>query len=185
MMKKLKKKTGVTLGETLVTILILLMVSSVVAGGIPSALSAYSKAIDAANAQVALSTTLNALRREFSSAWDVRMGSTNTELRYFKADTGALTKLSMVDGVIKVQDYVSYDGEGNELMTPYNLVSEKAAAGNLRVSYDLAAVNDGVVTFSGVKVVKATDNATVAELDSLSVRLITGELVIPDLPTGG
>ena len=70
-MRKLKNKSGVSLAEMLITILILLMVSSVVAGGVPVAVRAYQNAVDAANAYSLLSTTVNALRSEFSTAWGV------------------------------------------------------------------------------------------------------------------
>ena len=64
MYQKLNSQDAFTLAETLITVLILLMVSAVVAGGIPAAANAYRKAVDAANAHVLLSTTVNALRSE-------------------------------------------------------------------------------------------------------------------------
>ena len=71
MLRKLNQKAGFTLAETLVTILILLMVSSIVAGGIPAATNAYYKAVDGANAQVLLSTAATALRDELGTARDI------------------------------------------------------------------------------------------------------------------
>ena len=56
--QKLKSRLGFTLAEMLMSVLILLMVSSVVAGGVPVAANAYYKVVDAANAQVLLSTTV-------------------------------------------------------------------------------------------------------------------------------
>ncbi len=186
--EKLKSKIGVTLAETLATVLIMLMVSSIVATGMPAALNAYRKAVDAANAQVALSTTLNALRSEFSTAWGVKKVS-DTELRYFKSDTGALTRLYLDEDTIKVQNYVRLDDftqvqtDAAEKPFPeHELVSAKAITDNLRVVFTSLDVADNVASFSGIKVVRSTDNATVAKLDTpLSVRLLTGDLTIPDL----
>ena len=56
MILKLNNEDGFTLAETLMTVLIMLLVSSVIAAGIPAAAKAYRKAVDAANAQVLLST---------------------------------------------------------------------------------------------------------------------------------
>ena len=75
---KLKEKRGFTLAEMLITMLILLMVSSVVAMGVPSAVRAYSKVVDAANAQLLLSTTVTQLRRELSLAKGVKLESNGT-----------------------------------------------------------------------------------------------------------
>ena len=55
---------GFTLAETLLAVLILLMVSSIVAAGIPSARRAYEKVVLASNAEVLLSTTITTLRHE-------------------------------------------------------------------------------------------------------------------------
>ena len=55
---KLHNRKGFSLAETLMAVLILLMVSAVVAAGIPMAREAYEKAVDAANAQTLLSTTI-------------------------------------------------------------------------------------------------------------------------------
>ena len=105
---RLKANAGFTLAETLVTILILLMVTSVVAGGIPSAVTAYSKAVDAANAQVLISTTVNALRGELSTAKDVHLNG--NDVIYISPDTGSKTKLYLAsDHTIMVQDFLKYD----------------------------------------------------------------------------
>ncbi len=66
-LKKLKKgKAGFSLAETLIAILILLMVSAIVAGAMPAAASAYQKTVDAANAQILLSTAMTVLRDELA-----------------------------------------------------------------------------------------------------------------------
>ena len=75
-LKKLKEsRAGFTLAETLICVLILLMVSAIVGAAMPSAANAYKNVVDAANAQVLLSTTLTALRDEFSTAKQVQWTS--------------------------------------------------------------------------------------------------------------
>ena len=58
--KKLKGKSGFTLAETLLAVLILLLVSTIVANGIPVARNVYNNVIIGANAQMLLSTAVTA-----------------------------------------------------------------------------------------------------------------------------
>ena len=57
--KKLHSSKAFTLAETLLAVLILLMVSTIVATGIPVARNAYEKVVLASNAEVLLSTTIS------------------------------------------------------------------------------------------------------------------------------
>jgi type II secretory pathway pseudopilin PulG len=71
--KKLKKNSrGFSLAETLICILILLMVSAIVGAAIPTASNVFVKTVDAANAQVVLSTAMTALRDELGTATQVK-----------------------------------------------------------------------------------------------------------------
>ena len=67
-LKKLNRETGFTLPEMLIAVVILVLITS---GVLPAAVTAYKNAVDAANAQVLLSTTVSALRNELSMSWDV------------------------------------------------------------------------------------------------------------------
>ena len=71
-MKQLKRKLhsqgGFTLTELFATIVILLLVAGIVAGGVPAAARAYEQVVDGANAQLLLSTTMTVLRDELSQA---------------------------------------------------------------------------------------------------------------------
>ena len=73
---KIKNRNGFSLAEALVSVLILLMVSSVVAAGIPVAQRAYFDVTNSANAQLMLSTTITSIRTELGKARDVRVTST-------------------------------------------------------------------------------------------------------------
>ena len=81
MISRLKSRRGFTIGEVLVSVLILMMVFSIVAAGIPAAANAYYKVVDAANAQMLLSTTLTRLRTELSTATQVKCSGTTIEYR--------------------------------------------------------------------------------------------------------
>ena len=77
--KKLRKnRGGFSLAETLIAILILLMVSAIVGGAIPTASTVFRKTVDAANAQLLLSTTLEELRDELSTASNIKVSGTTT-----------------------------------------------------------------------------------------------------------
>ena len=72
MMKTIKKsfrdKRGFSLAEVLIAILLVLMMTSIVAAGMPAATNAYYIIVDSANAQTLLSTTMTSMRDELSSA---------------------------------------------------------------------------------------------------------------------
>ena len=166
---KLKSRSGFTLAETLLAILILLLVSSIVAQGIPVARNVYNRVVLGANAQVLLSTTVTALRDELGTAWDVTAGTDNS-LTYFSADIGSRSKL-WVDAAtktIQIQEYVATDGLNTDTThsvgSPRALVSEKAATRELRVTYNEATCADGVVTIKGLGVYRDTGEGPLATL---------------------
>lgn len=104
--KKLKSRRGFTLTEVLIAVLILVLIT---AGIMPVAVSAYRNAVDAANARVLLSTTVNALRDELSTAWAIKSVDSTT-ITYQSADTGSQTKMFIKDSaVIMLQEYNDYD----------------------------------------------------------------------------
>ena len=119
--RKLKNTAGFTLAEMLLTVVILLLASGVVATGMPAAVNAYRNAIDAANAQVLLSTTVNALRDELSTARDVQVsGKTIT---YTGTDTGSRSTIDLSSSPFTIQEYVgqstSYEFlDGDTLQAP-------------------------------------------------------------------
>ena len=65
---------GFTLTEMLVTTLILALASALMATGIPAAIDTYQKTVKCADAQMALSTTVTALRSELGLATKVVVG---------------------------------------------------------------------------------------------------------------
>lgn len=181
MIKKLRNSAGMTLAETLMTVLILVMVAGVVGAGVPSAVIAYSKAVDAANAQVLISTTVNALRAELSTASQVRLSE--GDVRYISSATESGTRIHKdTDGTILVDDFLGIGG-AEATGSTRQLVSKKAVTDSLDVTYDSVAWAEGkeneVLVFNGLKVSK--DETTVTTIDKLYIRV---NLTKPDVPAG-
>ena len=177
---KLKSQCGFTLAETLLTVLILLLVSGIVATGIPVAKNVYDKTIVAANAQVLLSTTVAALKDELGTAWDVDVEADG--ITYYSADTGTKAKIYIKeedDGTktIMVQDYAVVDGliisEGG-VGTPRPLISAKTATDKLYTVFPVDSINKtdmGTICINNIEVCK--DSNPLAKLDSLVIRPVS------------
>lgn len=141
--KKLKSNKGFTLAETLLAVLILLLVSTIVATGMPAARNAYEKIIVAANAQVLLSTAATSLRDELGTAWDVKIEDDDTTVTYYSSDTGGKSQILLNSddrSKIYIQEYAKNDYlnivDGTSVGEKRLLVSDKAANGDLVITYD-------------------------------------------------
>lgn len=181
--QKLKSQRGFTLAETLLAVLILLLVSVIVANGMPAATNAYRKMVLAANAQSLMSTTVAALKDELGTAWDVTVA--DNAITYFSADTGNRTTLKYDAGAIKITEYISTDGfnvdnasKGKERQ----LTPEETMTQELSISYDTVTytynvvLNYGAVEFKGLKVTpKDKTEPVIAQMDSLTIRVITAK----------
>lgn len=185
---KIRSRAGFSLAELLIAVLIMLMVSGVVAAGIPAAVNAYTKVTDSANAQMLLSTTMTKLREEISTATDIKV--TEKKIEYLNS-IGARTEIYLQSSAsgeqpadpagssqtdkktpgiyIKIPDVADYDQE---------LVSKAVGGGNLYISYGSIEYSNNVVTFSGLKVKKINDvspdtgSVGLAEQDKFSVRVL-------------
>lgn len=189
--RKLKQQNGFSLAEMLVAVLILLMVSAVVAGGVPAASNAYSKAVDAANAQVLLSTAATALRDELGTARNVSISGKT--VRYYSADNGNYSELSMSGSddrpVIMLTSYLgeNVNNSGSDVSgesasatiygttedtVQWELVSGAAITKKLGLTYDSVSYDNGIITFTNLKVLKKS--TVLAELGQLEIRVISG-----------
>ena len=176
--QKLNNRKGFTLTEMLAAMLILLMVSSIVAAGIPVAKNAYDKAVDAANAHVLLSTAVNALRNELDKADEIEIsaeaGADGKVLTFYSERTNAKSKiyLDATSKEIMLQEYVGFEDYTDGVSVPERrLVTRQASTSDLYVTYESVAYANGLVTVTGLAVKNAS--RTVTTLDSLVIRVIT------------
>lgn len=160
--RKLKSALGFSLAETFLAVLILLMVSTIVASGIPVAADVYKKVVEAANAQLLLSTTMTVLRDELGTATILATGETGgTEYIEYMVEGGKLQIVTDEEGIKKKA------GEHSVL-----LVSNGAANKNLHASYESVSFSDGVVTFENLEA-KNDRGATLSSIDEYKIRVLT------------
>ena len=181
---KLKGHGGFSLAETMLAVLILLLVSVIMANGIPVARNVYNNVIVGANAQTLLSTTVSALRNELGSAQQVQIKN-DKDIIYYKNSIGAYSKLSSdATKTIQLLDYVNQntgetatnvkDAKGNTVTpTSRPLVSDAASNGNLKLiaTYESVEKNGSIITFHNIQVRRSTDETVLAKLERLDIRL--------------
>ncbi len=171
---RLKSRGGFTLAETLLAVLIMLLVSVVVATGMPAATNAYNKVVLGANAKVMLSTAITALHDEIGTAWRVeKIPGDTTKIAYFNASTGAKSELSLDaadHSAIQIKDYVSlgssdliHDDTKYKPGKAYHLLADTSSG--MYVTYTSIAYDDstGIVTIAGLKVCKKSDDSKLVE----------------------
>lgn len=151
-------RSGFTLAETLITVLILLMVSGVVAAGIPSAANALEKAVDGANAQVLLSTTMTILRDELGTAY-----ADSIEI----VDSGSGISYTNSEGF----GSVIRKGTAGITLNDSLLVSEQAATKGLYATFKSISYAAGVVAVTDLKVMRG-ENAVVT-VPSYLIRVVS------------
>ena len=199
---KLRSQNGFTLAETMLAVLILLLVSVIVATGMPAAKNAYEKIVVASNAQALLSTAATSLRNELGTAWNViidddtaitKAGKEGTFVTYNSANTGGLSKIAIAPDIgITLQEYKQVnvfnvmDGnflnnnEDSSLLETQSrsLVSEKTGSGDssgkLKVTYESVLYKDDCVVFS--KLSAGTDAyPNLAVIETLTIPVISAK----------
>ena len=170
--KKLHNRKGFTLAETLLAVLILLMVSQIVATGIPVAKNAYEKVVLASNAEVLLSTAVTTLRNELGTAREIKVSDTQTEVTYLNADRGNMAKIAMEDSSAKIHRYYDEDTGIDSGAEP--LISTKRATEGLYVTFKSVSYDakNRVVTFEKVSVSKESGATDLAVRKNLSINVM-------------
>ena len=171
--RKLHSRRGFTLAEMLATVLILLMVSAIVAAGIPAAVRAYEKVVRSANAEVLLSTSVSALRSELGTAREITV-TDGSVLQYYHERSGSFRSLypdngSEKRGILMLRDYLGLPeetgaGTGSGTDTPGSGSGNSGGniGGNIgtggsglpprQLVTDAAATGDLYVTYSSASV---------------------------------
>ena len=185
MLERAKNKSAdtraFTIAEALVATIILLLVTVIVATGIPAAIRAYDRVVLASNAEVLLSTTMSSLRNELGTAKDVNVSS--NKIVYYSEGRNSFSEIS-IDAAKKDIMIRKYAPDGIILTEadmagmpsdPERLISKEASDKKmeLHVTYDSVNHNNGIVTFSGLKVLDKNGQPTRASRNTYSVRIIS------------
>lgn len=186
---KMNNRAGFTLAETLLAVLILLLVSGIVATGVPVARNVYEKVVLTANANVMLSTAVDTLRSEIGTAWKVRVVDDKTVV-FFSARTGWQSQIKVGGNApIMITEYVDIkDGDlifdaGTNKQEEHSLVPDKSS--KMYVSCDKVDWSDidDVIVFYDIQVKKKLDNSSVLVLDKeteqnrLEIRVVSGDVI--------
>ena len=184
-LKKTIDARGFSLAEALVAIIILLLVSSIVAAGIPAAVTAYDKAVTGANAQALLSTAVTTLRDELGTAMDVTIQPEGKGVQYYSADTKSKSEIYLSTdtgrpGEIMLKEYLPFDTQYLDSVTTDStvrqLVTSSAATNHLYITYESIVQASGadVIRFNGLKVCQEGRADAVLSLGELDIKIITG-----------
>jgi len=179
-LKKKRNNAGFTLAETLMAMLIMLMVTAIVAAGIPVARNAYEGVVLASNSELLLSTTLSALRNELGTAKNIECKDGGKEIRYYNPSAKITSCIFLNDEKategIQFQRYAAADILGNKGAEGNRLVTWAASNKNLYVTYRSASFSNGIVTFTDISVNMEDGSRTdLATRDSYSIRVLSYE----------
>ncbi len=178
MIKNRLNKKGFSLAELLLTIAIMLLATAIVVAGIPSAINAYRKVVDVANAQVLLTTTATCLRDELDMATDIKISKSGntTTIDYYDAN-GWYCEMNSTTDENSAQSISVTKNYGPSESVTMLLVSDSVASKKFAVAFTDASKAGDVITFNNIKVYKknSSDSTTVIpaiELENYSVRTI-------------
>ncbi len=171
--RKLNSKAGFSLTEMLATVIIMLLVSAIVASGIPAAREAYEGVVLASNAEVLLSSTITVLRNEIGTAKEVKQDPADSSaVIYYNMTRGSFSRIYKDgEGIWLVRYYSPGTGEAaNQTTAPELLISKKTATADMFVTYgSLTVSNDGYVTFSNLSVDRESGRTGLAVRENVSI----------------
>ena len=176
--KKWRDSAGFTLGEMLLAVMILLMVSIIVATGIPAAKNAYERVVLASNAEMLLSTTISTLRSELSAVGELKVAS-GTDIVYYNKTNDARSRIwvdqSDADSgpnAIKYQRFYSSSNDVLATMEPsaeVDLLPPDTSTPDLYVTYRTVSYSNHVLTFEDLSVNRRSGAKGLASRDKFCI----------------
>ena len=118
---KLRAVRGFTLVETMMALLILVMLTGIVAMGIPVAFKTYMNAVNGSNSNMILSTTTSELRDELGMAQEVDLDASGKVKHYLTGD-GFWASIE------------NYENNGHKYIVKYLYTYDPNAVGDTRFS---------------------------------------------------
>ena len=154
----LQNKSGFSLIETVVAMLLVVLMSGMMVTGIRLAVKVYTTVVDKANAQVLLTTTETILRNELSSAKKITVK--DDTVSYQNSVTGQSWELSSPDTDI-IRKLNKPDGTTKE----DRLIQETTGTINLHIRFDkIELFAEGrYIKVSGLRVTKGTQTLAGSE----------------------
>ena len=177
---------GFTLIETMMALLILVLLTGVVASGIPVASQTYTKAVDASNAQVALTTTAAKLRDELGLAQDVFFPTTGGDERnveFFKTSDGYWAKIENPGANQKGLYVQAYYGvpDASSSAPDYGMTKIEGTNGHYPLIPESAIVGDIKVTFGKSATTGEDGNETEPAVSGITYNYKTGTFTVNNL----
>ena len=163
-----RSQQGFSVAELLVTTIILLLASIIMAAGVPAAFTAYRNVMDASNAQLLLATTTVRLRDELSVADPAafvmepdtyKCADTEAVIRSLETQCKTTIASDSTKGITIKREYQDAPGSSYEQASPEKpLVAQKAGMGAGANTGMIATCEfgyeDGVITVKNLKVIR-------------------------------
>lgn len=166
---------GFTMVETLLSLMILVIFTGIVAMGVPSAISAYTKAVDGSNAQVLLTTASSVLRDELGMAQDVDYNASTKEVQHYVTGAGHWASIDKTGSgkTARIQKHVylgTLDSLSEATGSPTSIVSDATMTDSLGITYESITYDpgQGIFTVKGLEVLDASGNTIASVGDGTS-----------------
>lgn len=153
---KLHTVGGFSLAELMLTMFILSLMTALSAWGVPVVIHVYQRAVDTANAETYLNTTMIALRGRLCVASNVELKADKTEITYTDPKTGRcrIFRSNDENKEINIQEGLDMDSppEANPLMSSGD---DRFVSSYDTIDYT-PTVHGGFFTITGLQVEKQT-----------------------------
>ncbi len=184
---KNRSTAGFTFAELMITMLILMLVTLLLASGLPVAVNAYSKVIDHANAQLLLSTTVTRLQEELSTAVEVWTdGTADGNVRIFSHAVNGF-KITQTSDATTHALQLAYTKRNNDPIQTIPLITKETSQDTGKnaffVEYGSIRFNNGVFTISDLEVKSTDPKRPEVQIDpvTLVIRPVKDPILNPEI----